>query len=412
MRMTRFAFVVSGYMLATVMLGASPAAAQAERRPSRPPATDQTVPVQKGQRLQVQNFAGEVLVKAWNKDELRVVADHDSRAKVDVRTAGVEIERVRLPLRRPGIRWTDTISVPAWLPVRVSGTYNFVSIEGTQSDVSVDTTRGDVTLKGGSGVVSLKSIEGEIIVDDARGKLKLETVNEGISIRGATGDITATTINGDIRMLGMKAASLEATTVNGDIIYEGAVADGFYRCSTHNGDITLALPENPSAERVGDARIRGTWIRRSRSPETRATVAAAADADSPSAMAPRRSRWSRSAATCGSARSARSRSSRSARPRTMATTPTVTFPCWRKSLTSAQPPFLFPEQKKNPRNPRNPWLVLIREIRGYWMGLIVAVTTNGSTGAAPVVFCQTALILFVANARCPVAPTTRGIAEA
>ncbi len=246
MRMTRFAFVVSGYMLGAVMLGASPAAAQAERRPSRPPATDQTVPVQKGQRLQVQNFAGEVLVKAWNKDELRVVADHDSRAKVNVRTEGVEINVSASRSGAPG-SVDYTISVPAWLPVRVNGTYNFVSIEGTQSDVSVETTRGDVTLKGGSGVVSLKSIEGEIIVEDARGKLKLDTVNEGISIRGATGDITATTINGDIRMLGMKAASLEATTVNGDIIYEGAVADGFYRCSTHNGDITLALPENASA---------------------------------------------------------------------------------------------------------------------------------------------------------------------
>jgi DUF4097 and DUF4098 domain-containing protein YvlB len=246
MRMTRLAFLVSGCVLGSVMLGASSAEAQAERRPARPPATDQTVPVQKGQRLQVQNFAGEVLVKAWNKDELRVVADHDSRAKVNVRTAGVEINVSASRSGAPG-SVDYVISVPAWLPVRVSGTYNFVSIEGTQSDVQVETTRGDVTLKGGAGVVSLKSIEGEILVEDARGKLKLDTVNEGISIRGAAGDITATTINGDIRMLGMKAASLEATTVNGDIIYEGAIADGFYRCSTHNGDITLALPENASA---------------------------------------------------------------------------------------------------------------------------------------------------------------------
>jgi DUF4097 and DUF4098 domain-containing protein YvlB len=246
MRLTRLTLVVSGGVFAAVMLGASSAAAQAERRPSRPPATDQTVPVQKGQRLQVQNFAGEVLVKAWNKDEVRVVADHDSRAKVNVRTAGVEINVSASRSGAPG-SVDYVISVPAWLPVRVNGTYNFVSIEGTQSDVQVETTRGDVTLTGGAGVVSLKSIEGEILVEDARGKLKLDTVNEGISIRGATGDVTATTINGDIRMLSMKAASLEATTVNGDIIYEGAVADGFYRCSTHNGDITLALPENASA---------------------------------------------------------------------------------------------------------------------------------------------------------------------
>lgn len=246
MRSTRSAFLVSGWVLGAVMFGASSAAAQAERRPARPPATDQTVPVQKGQRLQVENFAGEVLVKAWNKDEMRVVADHDSRAKVNVRTAGVEINVSASRSGAPG-SVDYVISVPAWLPVRVNGPFNFVSIEGTQSDVQVETTRGDVMLKGGSGVVSLKSIEGEIIVEDARGKLKLETVNEGISIRGATGDITATTINGDIRMLGMKAASLEATTVNGDIIYEGTVADAFYRCSTHNGDITLALPENASA---------------------------------------------------------------------------------------------------------------------------------------------------------------------
>jgi DUF4097 and DUF4098 domain-containing protein YvlB len=72
-------------------------------------------------------------------------------------------------------------------------------------------------------------------------------VNEGITVRGATGEITAETINGDIRMLGMKATGLEATTVNGDIIYEGSVADNLYRFSTHNGDITLAVPDNVSA---------------------------------------------------------------------------------------------------------------------------------------------------------------------
>jgi DUF4097 and DUF4098 domain-containing protein YvlB len=233
-------------VLGAVVLSAAPAAAQAERQPPRAPATDQTIPVQKGQRLQIQNFAGEVLVKAWNKDELRVVADHDSRAKVNVRSAGVEINVSASRSGAPG-SVDYTISVPAWLPVRVNGVYNFVSIEGTQSDVTVETTRGDVSLKGGSGVVSLKSIEGEILVEDARGTLKLDTVNEGISIRGATGDITATTINGDIRMLAMKASGLEATTVNGDVIYEGTVADNLYRFSTHNGDITLALPENPSA---------------------------------------------------------------------------------------------------------------------------------------------------------------------
>jgi DUF4097 and DUF4098 domain-containing protein YvlB len=239
-------WVPGALVLAGLALCVSPAAAQPARRAPRAPDTDQTVPVQKGQRLVVNNFAGEVIVKAWNKDELRVTAEHDSRGKVNIRSTAAE---VHVSSSRAGAPASVdyTISVPPWLPVRVNGTFNFVSIEGTQSDVTVETTRGDVHLKGGSGVVSLKSIEGEILVENARGRLALETVNEGISIRGTSGDLNAKTINGNIRMLSMKAASAESTTVNGDIIYEGSVADGLYRFSTHNGDITLALPDNASA---------------------------------------------------------------------------------------------------------------------------------------------------------------------
>jgi DUF4097 and DUF4098 domain-containing protein YvlB len=236
-----------GTILAGVLLfGSVPATAQTPR-PGRAPATDQTIPVQKGQRLDVNNFAGEVVVKAWNRDELRVTAEHDSRTKVGVRSSSGEI-RVSASRSGPPSSVDYVISVPAWLPVRVGGgPHIFVSIEGTQSDVSVETVSGDVRLIGGAGIVSLKSIEGEIFVENAGGRLTLNTVNEGIMIRGASGEITAETINGDIRMLGMKAAGLEATTVNGDIIYEGTTANNLYRFSTHNGDITLAVPENVSA---------------------------------------------------------------------------------------------------------------------------------------------------------------------
>ena len=234
---------LASIVAATLLSAAVPAAAQT----ARPPATDQTIAVTKGQRLEVNNFAGEVMVKAWNRDELRVTAEHDSRTKVGVRTSGSDI---RVSSSRSGAPASVdyVISVPAWLPVRVGGgPHIFVSIEGTQSDVSVETVSGDVRLKGGAGIVSLKSIEGEIFVENAGGRLTLNTVNEGIMIRGASGEITAETINGDIRMLGMKAAGLEATTVNGDIIYEGTVSNNLHRFSTHNGDITLAVPENVSA---------------------------------------------------------------------------------------------------------------------------------------------------------------------
>lgn len=244
MSVSRFSCLVSGWMLAATVVGVPADARQARRE--RAPATDQTVAVQRGQRLRIENFAGEVVVKGWDRDQLRVVAEHDSRAKVNIRSAGTDIHVTSSRSGAPA-SVDYTISVPAWLSVRVHGTYNFVSVEGTQSDVAVETVRGDVTLRGGSGVVSLKSVEGEIFVEDARGRLTLNTVNEGIHVSGATGDINAETINGEIRMLRMKAASVEATTVNGDIVYEGTVGDALYRFATHNGDVTLALPETVSA---------------------------------------------------------------------------------------------------------------------------------------------------------------------
>ena len=45
------------------------------------PKTDETVAVQRGGRLSINNFAGEVIVRTWDKDAVRVVARHQSRTK-------------------------------------------------------------------------------------------------------------------------------------------------------------------------------------------------------------------------------------------------------------------------------------------------------------------------------------------
>ena len=212
------------------------------------PQTDETVAVQRGARLSINNFAGEVIVRTWEKDAVRVVARHQPRTQVRIRPGSAGLSISASGSHGPQGSVDYEITAPAWMPVRVEGTYNFVTIDGAQAEVFANTVRGDVIIKGGTGVVTAKSVEGEVQVDGARGKINVSSVNEKVRITNTSGDITAETVNGGITMTGIDSQSVDASSVNGTIIYEGKLADGgHYGFGTHNGDILLGLPENANA---------------------------------------------------------------------------------------------------------------------------------------------------------------------
>jgi hypothetical protein len=160
--------------------------------------TDQTLPVQKGTRLEVQNFAGDVAIKVWDRDAVRVEVEHADRETVDIKS-GPQTLIIRGRSRSGNARSFDyVITVPTWMPVSVSGHYAEVTMDGVGADVSVETTRGDITVRGGSGLIALKSVQGEIRVERARGRIDVRTVNEGIRLSDVSGDISAEATNGGI----------------------------------------------------------------------------------------------------------------------------------------------------------------------------------------------------------------------
>ena len=252
-RLARSGLLIAAFTLAFSATSRAQPSLEAQQPPiqARPggpetsPRSDQTVDVTKGTRLVLSNNAGEVVVRSWERDQVRIQATHGARETITAETTDMTL-RVRTQRARgsrgPGGLVDYQVTVPRWMPVNLSGTYLDATIEGTTAEVTVETVHGNARVVGGNGAVSLRSVEGVITVDKASGRVQATTVNEGIRITNSTGEITAETTNGDIFIDSAQTSNLEAFTVNGEVTFNGTIRDnGVYRLGTHNGDIRVGL---------------------------------------------------------------------------------------------------------------------------------------------------------------------------
>ena len=219
-----------------------------QARPGGPevgPGSEKTVDVTKGTRLVLSNQAGEVVVRSWDQDRVRIQASHGARetiaAEITDNTLRIRTQRTGNS-RGPGGLVDYQITVPRWMAVNLTGTYLDATIEGTAAEVTVETVHGNAKVTGGNGNVSLRSVEGVITVDKASGRVQATTVNEGIRITNSSGEINAETTNGNIFIDNAQTSNLEAFTVNGEVTFNGSIRDnGVYKLGTHNGDIRVGL---------------------------------------------------------------------------------------------------------------------------------------------------------------------------
>ena len=250
--LSRFGLLIAAFTLAfSAPSMAQPSLEQQapiQARPGGPdnsPKSDQTVDVTKGTRLVLSNNAGEVVVRSWERDQVRIQASHGARETITAETTDMTL-RIRTQRttgsRGPGGLVDYQVTVPRWMPVNLSGTYLDATIEGTTAEVTVETVHGNARVVGGNGAVSLRSVEGVITVDKASGRVQATTVNEGIRITNSTGEIMAETTNGNIFIDNAQTSNLEAFTVNGEVTFNGTIRDsGVYKLGTHNGDIRVGL---------------------------------------------------------------------------------------------------------------------------------------------------------------------------
>lgn len=209
---------------------------------------DTTVNVGRGQRLNVNAYAGEVTVRAWNRNAVRIEAATSPRDRIELSSSATAVSVRTQGRHGPSSELDLRISAPSWMAMSLSGVNTSVKLEGIRAPISVETVEGEVDVTGGDGLISLRSVQGSVTLRGARGRISLNSVNEDVEAINSSGDVVAQTVNGEIALQLVEATSVDASTVNGDISYSGPIRPGGrYSLSTHNGDISLTVAEGTSA---------------------------------------------------------------------------------------------------------------------------------------------------------------------
>ncbi len=229
-------------MLATIAGGILAAALAAA------PQTDTTFTVQPGARLEVRNMGGDITVRTWERNAVRVEAEHSSRTEVEVESSG-SVVRVRARSRYGPANIVDfRITVPASMSLDLSGMHTEIDVQGAQGEVSAQSVMGGITIRGGRGTVSARSVQGEVLVEGAQGQVRAASTSEDVRVVGASGEVYTETVSGDTYLERITSGRVEVGALSGDVYYDGTIQPrGRYSFVTHSGDVVVSVPEGTDA---------------------------------------------------------------------------------------------------------------------------------------------------------------------
>ncbi len=206
---------------------------------------DTTLAARAGTRLSVNNMTGEVTIRAWDRQQVRIVAEYD-RGRVEVDESPGRIS-VRSSHRRSESEVEFVITVPTGTPVEISGLATDVTLDGVCGPVSVNVVAGDVNARCVTDA-TLQSVSGDVTVTDARALLEASSTSGDVSVRGARGDVSAHSVSGDVELADVTGTVVGAETVNGEVTYTGRIQDGGrYQFESHSGDVTIRVTGNLNA---------------------------------------------------------------------------------------------------------------------------------------------------------------------
>lgn len=205
------AFALLGLLAAPLVAQDSPANA--------PVVIERTHPVSANPRISVRNVSGKVEIVAWDRNEVRVVAEKRARKPEVAARAEIVIEasadRVDIETRfEKSWLWGDKVVVD----------YVIHAPAGARLDVKV--VNSGVRSQGITGPANIEAVNGNLDVEGLTAGGRFKTVNGSIDAAfaavAARDDISIETVNGnvDLKLPAESTFSLTARTINGGMSFK------------------------------------------------------------------------------------------------------------------------------------------------------------------------------------------------
>lgn len=244
--MTRHKRIAGPALLALILIWALPTLAGSP--------IDETRKVDNDATISVENIAGEVIVKGWNKSEVKITGTLDKKAKkLEITGGGNRLSiKVEYPNRVRNINEGThlEIMVPSGCDLEIDVVSADVSVDAVTGDVEIEAVSGEVLLRGSPSEVEVECVSGNLDIDVQTNSANLECVSGDIEVRGVRGELECSVVSGSITVdAGKHMKSLECETVSGDIAVRGELPEeSNWSLEGHSGEILLELSGDVDAE--------------------------------------------------------------------------------------------------------------------------------------------------------------------
>ncbi|MGO9270902.1 MAG: DUF4097 family beta strand repeat-containing protein [Terriglobia bacterium] len=214
---------------------------------------ERTIDAALAPRISLTNLTGHVVVKGWDKLQIRVVSTTTS-SRVDVEMETMPSKGPAEKLRLETHARESTLSAKEritdyLLEVPLASSLDLHNFEG---DVQVQRLQGDVGIESGGAPIE---------VDDVSGHLAVRSLAGDIRISRSAGRVEANSVCGNLYFISPTGTDLRAGTTSGKIVFEGDfVPAADYQLSTWNGNMDVFTSPTGSFELVAKS-IKGKVVR-------------------------------------------------------------------------------------------------------------------------------------------------------